>query len=167
MALRVLIEEGKEKILQKKLRKSTQYRLAYRNGKYYIIRYKQVEQPNTIKQVINKTLFAKANKMAIQDMQKEGRANYWRRRARRKGYKTSMGAARAYYIEILRKRDARHSAQKIETKVIEVLSAKQKMIATEKTEGTSYEIEELRKEEIRRNLILTMIILSHIRVKVP
>lgn len=156
MSLLIEIETGKEKALRKKLRKESRYKLVLRKGRYYIVMNTIGCQPNTIKQLYNKSIFAKANKMAIRDMQREGRAYYWCRRARREGYKTAMGSARAHYIELLKKRYIRQSDKKIEAKVNEAIKHEQQRITVRKEVANIVD----RRNEIYKNIIFTLNIIS-------
>lgn len=88
-------------------KKRSRCRITVRFGRLYTIAYAPAVQPRTMSQCRNWNLFARANARVARDMKNEALASRWRKRARKYGYKTARGAARAYYIAMFQKRNDR------------------------------------------------------------
>lgn len=74
------------------------FRITKRNGKLYTFKKFKCKQPNTAAQIECREMLRKANERAREDMTREGRREYWAKKAEEMGYKTAMGCARAWYI---------------------------------------------------------------------
>ncbi|MCQ2229382.1 MAG: hypothetical protein MJZ13_06510 [Bacteroidales bacterium] len=74
------------------------FRITKRNGKLFTFKKFKCKQPNTAAQVECREMLRKANERAREDMVREGRREYWAKKAEEMGYKTAMGCARAWYI---------------------------------------------------------------------
>lgn len=116
------------------------FRITRRNGKLYTIRIAKSKQPNTEKQLECRELLKRANEMAREDLVKAGRKKYWEDMARKKGYKTAIGCARAWYIawmkgevDIKEKREDKPGMMKETTKDIETLYTKNRIVYIGKT----------------------------------
>lgn len=98
-------------------KKRSRCRITVRFGRLYTIAYAPAVQPRTMSQCRNWNLFARANARVARDMKNASMASRWRKRARKYGYKTARGAARAYYIAMFQKqkdRRQRVGAERIE-----------------------------------------------------
>lgn len=94
------------------------FRITKRNGRLYTFKKFKCIQPNTEAQMECRELLKRANELAKADMSKEGRREYWEKKAGEMGYKTAMGCARAWYIaelkgkELMKRKDeARDTAE--------------------------------------------------------
>ncbi len=78
------------------------YRLTVRYGRIYTICATEQRQPNSAAQRMARTIFAEANRLAVNELQNAERREHWEEEAHRRGYKTAIGACRAYYVGRLR-----------------------------------------------------------------
>lgn len=91
------------------------YRLTVRYGRIYTICATEQRQPNTAAQREARATFAEANRRAISELQSEARREYWTEKARQRGYKTAIGACRAYHIGMVREE---HEARKVSAETV-------------------------------------------------
>lgn len=91
------------------------YRLTVRYGRIYTICATEQRQPNTAAQREARAIFAEANRRAVSELQSEARREYWKEQAQREGYKTAIGACRAYHIGMVREE---HEARKAYAKQV-------------------------------------------------
>ena len=91
------------------------YRLTVRYGQIYTICATEQRQPNTAAQREARAIFAEANRRAVSELQSEARREYWTEKARQRGYKTAIGACRAYHIGMVREE---HEARKVSAETV-------------------------------------------------
>lgn len=91
------------------------YRLTVRYGRIYTICATGQRQPNTAAQREARAIFAEANRRAVSELQSEARREYWTEKARQRGYKTAIGACRAYHIGMVREE---HEARKVSAETV-------------------------------------------------
>ena len=78
------------------------YRLTVRYGAVYTLRIVPQRQPHTPAQLTARAIFAKANRLAVNELKNTEHRAYWQREALRLGYRTAIGACRAYHVRRLR-----------------------------------------------------------------
>lgn len=91
------------------------YRLTVRYGRIYTICATEQQQPNTAAQREARAIFAEANRRAVSELQSEARREYWTEKARQRGYKTAIGACRAYHISMVREE---YEARKVSAETV-------------------------------------------------
>ena len=78
------------------------YRLTVRYGAVYTLRIIPQRQPHTPAQLTARAVFAEANRLAVNELKNTEHRAYWQREALRLGYRTAIGACRAYHVRRLR-----------------------------------------------------------------
>ena len=78
------------------------YRLTVRFGAVYTLRIVPQRQPHTPAQLTARAIFAEANRLAVNELKNTEHRAYWQREALRLGYRTAIGACRAYHVRRLR-----------------------------------------------------------------
>lgn len=78
------------------------YRLTVRFGVVYTLRIVPQRQPHTSAQLTARAIFAEANRLAVNELKNTEHRAYWQREALRLGYRTAIGACRAYHVRRLR-----------------------------------------------------------------
>lgn len=104
--MRIEIEDGHTVAEVRRMlrRNGGAHRVTVRNGKIYTMVYNPGRQPQTVFQRSAQEILARATRLAARDMCDNGVKYRWQKRARRLGYKSAYGAAKAYYIKALKKR---------------------------------------------------------------
>ena len=82
------------------------YCLTVRSGRICTKRLTPQTDPRTPAQLSARRLFAEANALAVRALKDPVRKAHWQREAARLGYRTPIGAARAYFVALLRSRAA-------------------------------------------------------------
>ncbi|MCQ2203184.1 MAG: hypothetical protein MJZ15_01955 [Bacteroidales bacterium] len=93
--------KGARRILSKR---GGAFGITKRHGRLYTFKKFKCVQPNTEAQMECREKLRRANELAREDLAREGRREYWKKKAEEMGYKTAVGCARAWYMAKLRGR---------------------------------------------------------------
>lgn len=111
--MRITLCEGGSLRTARRLFRSEGLRLTVRYGRIYTICAVECRQPNTLAQRRARDVFRRANEAAIEEMRSVVGRLRWAAVARRAGYKSGIGACRAYHVRRLRAEMERRGEERI------------------------------------------------------